>query len=121
MMTAFFAAQAKTPSTVAAPSAPPFPPASQRNLSLLTFPLPIPVAEIQRFLEDFRCLKGIDIINCQAALEASALSPDILPHLTIARLMELTGLQEGHVIKLQVFGKQWATSLEEARLADGCA
>jgi hypothetical protein len=122
MMAAFFAAQAKAPPTAAPIIPEPIfgpPPIHQRKPSLLTFPLPTPAMEVQRFLEDFRRLKGIDIIDCRAVLEASALTPDILPHLTLARVTELTGLQEGHAIKLQIFGKQWATSLEEARLADG--
>jgi hypothetical protein len=120
MMTAFFSAQAKAP-PAAAPVLPVFapPPIRQRNQSLVTFPLPTPAIEVQRFLEDFRRLKGIDIIDCRAVLEASALTPDILSHLTLSRVTELTGLQEGHAIKLQIFGKQWAVSLEEARLADG--
>ena len=119
MMSAFFTAQAK----VAAPPPTglllPPPQASRQHTPLLTFPLPTPAAELQRCLEDFRQLKGIDIIGCRATLEASALSPDIFPHLTVARITELTGLAEGHAIKLQVFGKQWSTSLEEAHLADG--
>jgi len=123
MMTAFFVAQAKASLPVAAPIIPEpifgSPPVRQHIRSLLTFPLPTPAAEVQRFLEDFWRLKGIDIIDRRAVLEASALTPDILSHVTLARVTELTGLQEGHAIKLQVFGKQWATSLEEARLTDG--
>jgi hypothetical protein len=117
MMTAFFATQAKTPAFAAPVEALPLP-LDRRGPSLLTFPLPAPTAEVQRFLEDFRRLKGIDITTCQAAFEASALTPDILPHLSVTRVTELTGLLEGRAIKLQVFGKQWAASLEEARLAD---
>src|ERR1700676_437419 len=68
MMTAFFAAQAKASLPVAAPIIPePIfgpPPVRQRICSLLTFPLPTPTAEVQRFLEDFQRLKGIDIIDC---------------------------------------------------------
>ena len=116
-MTAFFAMQAKTPAFAAPVEALPLP-SDRRGPSLLTFPLPSPTAEVQRFLEDFRRLKGIDITTCQAAFEASALTPDILPHLSVTRVTELTGLLEGRAIKLQVFGKQWAASLEEARLAD---
>jgi len=121
MMTAFFAAQTKpapAPAFAAPIELPPLP-IDRRGPSLLTFPLPAPSAEFQRFLEDFRRLKGINILAHQVAFEASAFTPDILPHVSVARLTELTGLPEGHVIKLQIFGKQWATSLEEARLADG--
>lgn len=120
-MTAFFAAQTKpapAPAFAAPIELPPLP-IDRRGPSLLTFPLPAPSAEFQRFLEDFRRLKGINILAHQVAFEASAFTPDILPHVSVARLTELTGLPEGHVIKLQIFGKQWATSLEEARLADG--
>jgi len=117
LMTAFFAVQAKAPALV--PAAPTLPlPLDRHGPSLHTFPLPTPEAEVQRFLEDFHRLKGIDIINCQAAFEASALTPDILPHLSVVRVTELTGLQEGHAIKLQVFSKQWVASLEEACLAN---
>jgi len=121
MMTAFFAAQTKpapAPAFAAPIVLPPLP-TDRCGPSLLTFPLPIPSAEFQRFLEDFRRLKGIDILAQRVTFEASAFTPDILPHISVARLTELTGLPEGHVIKLQIFGKQWAMSLEEARLADG--
>jgi hypothetical protein len=87
--------------------------------SFLTLPLLAPLEEIQRFLEDFCHLKGVNIIACQAALEASALLPDVLPHVPVVQLTELNGLQEGHVIKLQIFGKQWVASLEEAHLRNG--
>jgi hypothetical protein len=121
MMTAFFAAQTKPAPAppFGAPIALSLPPADRRGPSLLTFPLPTPSNELHRFLEDFCRLKGIDIRACQAAFEASAFTPDILPHISVTRLTELTGLPEGHVVKLQIFGKQWAASLEEARLADG--
>jgi hypothetical protein len=120
LMMAFLTAQANASAApaFAAPVEPLPLPLDRRGPSLLTFPLPTPMAEVQRFLEDFHRLKGIDITTCQAVFEASALTPDILPHLSVARVTELTGLQEGHAIKLQVFGKQWAASLEEARLAN---
>ncbi|KIM71956.1 hypothetical protein PILCRDRAFT_93651 [Piloderma croceum F 1598] len=56
MMTAFFSAQAKAPPAAAPVLPEPIfapPPIRQHNQSLVTFPLPTPAIEVQRFLEDF--------------------------------------------------------------------
>jgi hypothetical protein len=117
MMTAFFAAQAKA--SVQAPTPAAMPPPSVPATRLVNFPLPPPAEELRRFLEDFRRVKGIDITACIPIFEQSALTPDIIPYLTVARITELGGLLEGHAVKLQMFGKEWVTSLEEQRLAHG--
>ena len=116
LVSAFFTAQAKA--SVPPPAVPPVLHISRPQVSLVTSPLPTPAAELPRFLEDFCRVKGIDIIGHSAAFEAAALSPDLFPHLTVARIIEITSLPEGHAIKLQIFAQQWSASLEAARLAD---
>ena len=122
MMTAFFAAQAKAsarrPPSPLDPIAPPPRPGSSHANLIVKFPLPTPAAETQCFLEDFRRLKGIDVVGSCAALSACAITPGILTHLPIARMMELTGLLEGQALIMQVFGKEWSASLEHLRLLD---
>jgi hypothetical protein len=98
---------------------PPHPNSSHTN-HLVQFPLPTPVAEIQHFLEDFQHLKGIDILVSCAALTASTIGPGVLTHLPLTHVMELTGLQEGHALLMQVFGKEWSASLEQQHLLDIC-
>ena len=114
-MTAFFAAQAKA--SARRPPSPLDPIAPPPHL-IVKLPLPTPAAEIQRFLEDFRRLKGIDALASCAALSACAIAPGILTHLSMARVMELTGLLEGQALLMQVFGKEWSASLEHQRVLD---
>ena len=116
LMMDFLTVQAKA--TMPTP-APPLPvQMSHQNTPIVTFPLSTLAAELQRFLEDFCCLKGIGITTYCATLKACVLSPDIFAHLTVTRITKLTGLAEGHAVKLQVFGKQWSTSLEDTCLAN---
>ena len=87
LVSTFFTAQAKA--SVPPPAVPPVPQISRPQVSLVTLPLPTPAAELPRFLEDFWQVKWIDIIGHSAAFEAAALSPDLFPHLTIARITEI--------------------------------
>jgi hypothetical protein len=123
MMTAFFTAQAKASAPAPTPAlSAMLPPPSVPAPRLINFPLPPlppPAEELQRFLEDFRQAKGINITSCRPIFEQSALTQDVIPYLTIARITELVGLLEGHAVKLQMFGKQWVASLEEQHLAHG--
>jgi len=115
LMTAFFEAQAKASvppsSTAVVPRSATMPPCYPAH------PLPLPGDELRRFLEDFFLVKGIDICDCRSALDSSAITPDIVSHMSVVRLRELTGLLEGHVLKLQVFGKEWSAVLAEGRAA----
>jgi predicted Zn-dependent protease with MMP-like domain len=74
--------------------------------------------EILQFLEDFNCIKGIDVCGSCAILEASAISPHLLEHLALNHIMELTGLLEGHALTMQLFSKVWAASLNEQHQLD---
>lgn len=115
LMTAFFEAQAKASVPASTTAAIPH---SVTTLSRYpAHPLPLLGDELRRFLQDFFLVKGIDIRDCQSTLDSSAITPDIISHMSVSRLCELTGLLEGHVLKLQVFGKEWSVFLAEGRAA----
>jgi hypothetical protein len=123
VITAFFEAQAKASAARRATS--PIerivlPAASEQSRAkhIVAFPLPTPAAELQRFLEDFRRLKGIDVLSSCAALAAAAIRPGLLTYLSLTRLMELTGLLEGQALLMQVFGREWSASLEHQCTVD---
>lgn len=105
-MAAFFAAQAKAMAPAPAPTQPleRLPPS---HIQLIALPLPSSATELLQFLEDLNRIKGIDIRGSQAVLEASAISPRLLEHLGLSRVMELTELLEGHALTVQLFGKEW--------------
>ena len=123
VMTAFFEAQAKASAAHHAPS--PIerivlPAASEQSRAkhIVAFPLPTPAIELQRFLEDFQCLESIDVLSLYATLMAAAIRPGLLTHLSLTRLMELTGLLEGQALLMQVFSREWSASLEHQRTVD---
>jgi hypothetical protein len=123
VITAFFEAQAKASAARHAPSpieciALPAAPERSRANYIVAFPLPTPATELQCFLQDFQCLKGIDVISSVATLTAATIGPGLLTHLSVTHMMELTGLLEGHALLMQVFGRKWSMSLEHQRTTD---
>lgn len=113
LMTAFFEAQAKVSVMPSAATAVPHSVTMPSRFP--AHPLPLPGDELHRFLEDFYLAKGIDIRHSQSVLNTSAITPDIVSHMHVERVREVTGLLEGHALKFQVFGKEWSAVLAEGR------
>ena len=110
-MTAVFAAHAQNPTLV-----PPIPSTmgAIHTSPIVSQPLLSPSQELETFLIDFLRLKGIDIMDWQAALEELGITPDVISDMSIVQTITLTGLLEGQVVKLQKFAEEWLKSLTQA-------
>lgn len=72
--------------------------------------------EVTSCLNDFHKESGLDLTHFGGALIAHDFTPDVLPHLSIARLQKIfDGVAEGSVVKLQLFAKSWTLWLTEVR------
>lgn len=80
-------------------------------------PLPPHDDELHQFLVALLAKKGVDLLSCETELIALDLTPDILPNVPLARLIEITGAVEGKLLKLQVFAKEWFLRQEAKRCA----
>lgn len=80
-----------------------------------TSPLPPRAEEIHQFLVALLAKRDVDLLSCEAALTAQDFTPDILPDVTLARLIEVTGAVEGRVMKMRQFAKEWVARQQEKR------
>lgn len=89
----------------------------RRRIMAVPPPSPMPNIgfELRACLSDFAETKGIDMTGCEDALSVLEFTPDIIPHVSVARLCEVTSAVEGRVVKLQAFCKVWYAGLEEKR------
>lgn len=73
--------------------------------------------EIRRCLQDFLAEHNIDLVPFLESLSVHDFTPDIIPHLSTARLLGVfDGVAEGSVVKFQLFAKEWNTWLGQARV-----
>jgi len=77
--------------------------------------MPAPTSELQVCLADFARIKNVDIMGSEPALNALDIMPDIIPHVPVARLCDITGAVEGQIYKFQAFCRDWSHRLEEKK------
>ncbi|KAI0682866.1 hypothetical protein BC835DRAFT_1398076 [Cytidiella melzeri] len=77
----------------------------------------VPVGdEVLRCVQDFFAEQKIDLTAFVDVLVVHDFTPDIIPHVSIARLMEvLGGVTEGKALKFQLFCRSWYSWLTDIR------
>ncbi|KAJ7229586.1 hypothetical protein C8J57DRAFT_1251772 [Mycena rebaudengoi] len=70
-------------------------------------PVPALGSELHACLTDFLWVKDIDILAAETSLSNLDLTPDIIPQVPMARLVEITGVIEGRLWKFQSFCRDW--------------
>ncbi|RDX47813.1 hypothetical protein OH76DRAFT_1419438 [Lentinus brumalis] len=88
-------------------------PSRQRPRTPPSSPLPARDQEIHQFLVALLAKRDVDLLSCEAALTAQDFTPDILPDVALARLVEVTGAVEGRLMKMQQFAKDWVARQQE--------
>lgn len=94
-------------------------PTKPRDARVMPFPLsPIPGtgSELRACLSDFAGASGIDITECEEPLMDLELTPDIIPDIPVARLLEVTGTVEGRIRKFQAYCRIWNTRLDAKKV-----
>jgi hypothetical protein len=72
--------------------------------------------EVTRCLQDFLSEQSVDLTAFDAALLALDFTPDLIPRLSIPRLLEVfDGIAEGTVLKFQLFAQEWSAWLINQR------